>query len=83
MLVMKELWRHAVQFIIPSPSNVCIRDLDKFYLIWWFGFKLKPILANKKAVPKMLLTIKVVKSEPKMIILILFPKFSQNPRNTR
>ena len=31
---------------------VCIRDLDKLNLSWWFGFRLEPILANDPATPQ-------------------------------
>ena len=31
---------------IVHGSTVCIRDVDKLYLNWWFDFRLKPIFAT-------------------------------------
>ena len=42
-------------------GNVCIRDLDKLNLIWWFDIRLEPIFATAPAAPKMLLASKVTK----------------------
>ena len=57
------------------------KDLEKLSLICWFGFRLKPVLAD--AVPKMLLTSEVVENAPKIIILLLLQWLSLNPLYTR
>ena len=51
----------------PSFKNtVCFRDLDKLWL-WWF-FLLKPISGINQAAWRLLLTLKVVKSDVRIII---------------
>ena len=61
-----------------SKRGVCIKDLDKLTMFWWSDFR--PIAS---AASKILLTSKLVKSEPKVIIL--FPLLMQNlnPRYKR
>ena len=44
--------------------TMCIGDSDKLNLIWWFDFRLRQILATAPADSKILLTSKVVKSDP-------------------
>ena len=55
-------------------STECLRDLDKFNLIWWFDFKLNHIFTTAPAASKILLASKVVKSDPKNNHLIYFIK---------
>jgi hypothetical protein len=41
--------------------------------LWWFDFRLEPILANYAATPNMVI------SDPKIIISLLPPKLNLNP----
>ena len=67
-----------VSFIL--DSTVCIRDLNKLNLIWRFDFRLKPIFPIAPPAPrKIFLTLKVVKSDPKLITSLILPKLSINP----
>ena len=60
-------------------STVCIRDLDKLKFIWWFHFRHKIVFATGPVVSKILLTIKVVKCDPKIITSLRLPKLNLNP----
>ena len=44
--------RHEDGGVLINIYTVCIGDLDKLYLIWWFDFKLEPISGNDSAAPK-------------------------------
>ena len=52
-------------------------DLDKLNLIWWFDFRIEPIFATFQ---KNLPISKVVKSDPKGIMLLLLSRYSLNLR---
>jgi hypothetical protein len=51
--------------------------LDKLNLIWWFGSILEPIFAAATAVFKN--SAKLVKSDLKIIVLLLLPTLSNTP----
>ena len=53
---------------------MCIRDLDKLNLIWKFDSR--PIFATTPAALKILLTLKVVKTDSKAIISLFFHRGS-------
>ena len=61
-------------------ASECIRDWDELNLTWWFYFKLRSIFAAAPASSKkQLFASKVDNSEPKIIILLLLPRFSPKP----
>jgi len=61
---------------------VFIRDLGKFNLIGWFDLRLEAIFTNATAAFKVLLSLKVVKRDPKIIITLHLPMFNLNSRYT-
>jgi len=44
--------------------------LDKKILLWWFGLKLEPMFDNASVASKMILAVKVIKSDSKVITLL-------------
>ena len=60
-------------------STMCIRELDLINLILWFDFRLDPIFATTPVAPKILLASKMVKSDKKITIYLILPRFSPNP----
>ena len=57
-------------FNVLRINTMCIRDSDMLNLIWQFDFSASQILLSPTAQKKML-TLKVVKSESKIILMIL------------
>ena len=53
-----------------SHHTMCIRDLDKLNLIWWFNFRVETISPQKNT---------GFKRDSKIIIWLLFPRLSLNP----
>ena len=49
---------HKIKFPLhfKQGSTLCIGDLDKLNLIWWFDYWLQPTFANVQAASKMQLT---------------------------
>ena len=70
-------WYYRSQQSALWKGTMCIRDLDNLNLIciWWFDFRLEPIFAPAPAacLKKILRASEVVKSDPKIIILVLLP----------
>ena len=56
-------YRDVFQSPLFSTYRLCIADLGKFKMAWWFPLRIEPIFAQDPASPKMLLTSKVVKSD--------------------
>jgi len=54
----------------------CYRDFDKLSLIWLFNFRLQPI---SFIAPNPSTNSTHIKNDPKLIILLLLPRFNLNP----
>ena len=50
--------------------SICVKDLEKFNLIWWFDFRIEPIFPTAQAALKILFASKVVRKDQKIITLL-------------
>ena len=55
-------------------SAMCIWDLDKLHLIWWFGFRREPIFTSAPSAPKNIIHFKSGQKWRKNNHLALFTK---------
>jgi len=78
---MRKLIRYSSEFITRSLQLQlqCVSGIwTSLAWLWWFGFRLDPMSGNDQATPKLMLTLKVVKSDTIIIILLPLARLSLN-----